>query len=318
VLLTPERFAQRLGAVGLALKHNGDYYGYSLALGSAEVTLATLTNAYRTLANGGAFTPLRTQPGDPAPKARQVMDAGASFIVSDVLADREARVPTFGLDNALSPRYWAAVKTGTSKDMRDNWCVGYSQRYTVGVWVGNASGEPMWNVSGVTGAAPVWRAVMDGLQRQSTPAIGRAWQPHAPPELVSRLARFDATIEPPRDEWFLPGTEQTVITRATASGRATSLIASPTDRSTIALDPDIPAQAQRLRIAAVAGTPPTWSWRMDGKRIGAATTLQWAPWPGTHRLELVDQAGAVRESASFEVRGAQVKTAARATTRLER
>ncbi len=311
VQVTPERFAQRLGAVGLRLKHNGDYYGYSLALGSAEVTLATLANAYRTLANGGAFTPLRTQPGDPSPKARQVMDAGASFIVSDILADREARVPTFGLDNALSPRYWAAVKTGTSKDMRDNWCVGYSQRYTVGVWVGNASGAPMWNVSGVTGAAPVWRAVMDGLQRQSAPANGRGLQPSAPPELRARHVRFDPAVEPPRDEWFLPGTEQTSVTRASASGHADTRIASPIDRSTVALDPDIPPQAQRLRIAAVAGTPSTWSWRLDGKRIGAATTLQWAPWPGPHRLELVDPFGVVRETANFEVRGAQVGPAAR-------
>jgi penicillin-binding protein 1C len=315
VLVTPERFAQRLRAVGLSLKHNGAYYGYSLALGSAEVTLATLANAYRTLANGGAFTPLRTQPGDPAPKARQVMDTGASFIVSDILADREARVPTFGLDNALSPRYWAAVKTGTSKDMRDNWCVGTSQRYTVGVWVGNASGEPMWNVSGVTGAAPVWRAVMDGVQRLAAPANGRAWQPPAPLELVSRQVHFDAAIEPPRVEWFLPGTEQTMFTRASAIGQAAALIASPTDHSTIALDPDIPPQAQRLRIAAATGTPPTWSWRMDGKRIGAEAPLLWAPWPGAHRLELVDQGGAVRASASFEVRGAQVKPNAGAALR---
>ncbi len=51
------------------------------------------------------------------------------------------------------------MKTGTSKDMRDNWCIGFTDRYTVGVWVGNASGEPMHDVSGVSGAAPVWQAL---------------------------------------------------------------------------------------------------------------------------------------------------------------
>ena len=57
-------------------------------------------------------------------------------------------------ESALATRFFSAVKTGTSKEMRDNWCVGFSERYTVGVWVGNASGAPMHDVSGVTGAAP--------------------------------------------------------------------------------------------------------------------------------------------------------------------
>jgi len=72
--------------------------------------------------------------------------------VADILADNNARALTFGLDNVLAVNSWAAVKTGTSKDMRDNWCIGFSQRYTVGVWVGNYSGASMWDVSGVTGA----------------------------------------------------------------------------------------------------------------------------------------------------------------------
>ena len=70
-----------------------------------------------------------------------------------ILADNGARARTFGLASALATRGFAAVKTGTSKDLRDNWCVGFTDRYTVGVWVGNASGEPMHEVSGVSGAA---------------------------------------------------------------------------------------------------------------------------------------------------------------------
>ncbi len=75
-------------------------------------------------------------------------------------ATRGAR--TFGLDSLLTTRFWTAVKTGTSKDMRDNWCIGWSQRYTVGVWVGNASGASMHDVSGVSGAAPVWHEAHGG------------------------------------------------------------------------------------------------------------------------------------------------------------
>jgi penicillin-binding protein 1C len=53
--------------------------------------------------------------------------------------------------NPLATRFWTAVKTGTSKDMRDNWCVGYSERYTVGVWVGNFRASPC-------GTSPAWPA----------------------------------------------------------------------------------------------------------------------------------------------------------------
>lgn len=304
VLVTPERFAQRLNGLGLKLARHGDFYGYSLALGSPEVTLAALANAYRALANGGVTSPLRMQPADAPAAPLRVMDAGASFIVADILADREARVPTFGLDNALSPRYWAAVKTGTSKDMRDNWCVGFSRRFTVGVWVGNASGEPMRDVSGVTGAAPVWRTVMDELERRSN-AAGPV---SAPPGVVMRHVRFDAAVEPSRDEWFLAGTEQPVVTGATAAGRASTRISSPVDRSVIALDPDIPSPAQRLPLVAVAGTPASWRWRLDGQRLGAVRDgLRWTLRLGSHRLELIDAQGRVMETATFEVRGAMAR-----------
>lgn len=308
VLVTPERFAERLGALDLKLARNGDFYGHSLALGSPEVTLASLANAYRTLANGGLLTPLRLQPGAAPAVPKRVMDARASFIVADILADREARVPTFGLDSVLSPRYWAAVKTGTSKDMRDNWCVGFTRRYTVGVWVGNASGEPMWNVSGVSGAAPVWRALMDSLERQAPRPAART--PSPPTGVLARPVRFEPAVEPPREELFIAGTEQAVVTASTARGQASALILSPADRSIVALDPDIPPQAQRLRLAAVDGVPSTWSWRLDGRRIGPAKPMQWTMWPGTHRLELVDGDGRAVASARFEVRGVQVKASA--------
>ena len=79
---------------------------------------------------------------------------------------------TFGLENPLATRVWSAVKTGTSKDMRDNWCIGFTSRYTVGVWVGNFSGAPMHDVSGVTGAAPIWRDLVQWLH--ATRRVGAA------------------------------------------------------------------------------------------------------------------------------------------------
>ena len=309
VAVSPEAFHQRLQALGLELRASGGTYGYSLALGSAEVTLAALTNAYRALANGGRASPWRLQPDAARASSTPVMDAAASYIVADILADREARALTFGLDNALAARRWAAVKTGTSKDMRDNWCVGFTRRYTVGVWIGNASGQPMADVSGTSGAAPVWRIVVDELMRQDQGAASRV--PPAPVGLVRQAVRYEPAIEPARSEWFLAGTEQSRIVRAAAAPPA-SLIAAPLDRTVFALDPDIPPLAQRLRIAPARPLPADWRWRLDGRVIGSATTRNVAPWPGAHRIELLDGTGRVREGVAFEVRGAalRVKSAA--------
>ena len=324
VMVSPDRFARRLVALGLPISKPGDFYGYSIALGSPEVTLLSLANAYRALANGGVTSAPRLQPGDTAPGTR-VMAAAPSFVVADILADNDARVPTFGLDNALATRYWSAVKTGTSKDMRDNWCVGFSARYTVGVWVGNAGGAPMHAVSGVTGAAPVWRTVMDALQRSDSAAEhpGRVLRAGArdarvasesagapaPPEGVVALAiTFDGQMEAPRTEWFLAGTETARVTPASPAGAAERLIASPDDRSVVALDPDIPPAVQRLRFEAVAPAPAGAAWRLDGRRVGAARPLPWSPWPGHHVLELVDARGVALDTVSFDVRGAQAKS----------
>lgn len=315
VMVTPHRFHRRLVALGLPLTEAGDYYGYSLALGSADVSLLTLTNAYRTLANQGRQAPVRMRLAEPAPRPAAVMSAAASHVIGDVLSDRHARARTFGLDSPLTTRFWTAVKTGTSKDMRDNWCIGWSQHYTVGVWVGNASGAAMREVSGVSGAAPIWHDVMAFLHRD------RASRQPAPPAGVERVAvRFEGVPEPARDEVFLAGTavpvvavgshhESTAAVPTGVSGRGAA-IASPADGTVFALDPDIPPQAQRVWLHAedVAGrTASAVAWRLDGKRLGHGGKLAWRPWPGRHRLELVDAKGTVLDTVHIEVRGATVR-----------
>ncbi|MCI3207106.1 MULTISPECIES: penicillin-binding protein 1C [Pandoraea] len=334
VMVTPRRFAQTLVSLGLPLTQSGDYYGFSLALGSADVTLLTLTNAYRALANGGTASgtnelmPERMNErmnGHATSTSRSPADDGqstgksragntartvvfspqVSFIVSDMIADRQARTRTFGLDSPLSTRYWTAVKTGTSKDMRDNWAVGYSRRYTVGVWVGNADGAPMWDVSGVSGAAPIWHRVMDYLHRRT------ASLPPAPPPGVEHVAvQYAEHVEPGREEWFLPGTSQPTIALSALATKAPSgplwRIAGPTDGTIVALDPDIPPANQRLWFQVAAAWPKGAAWRLDGKPLSGTSRVGWLPWPGRHTLELVDATGTVRDSVRFEVRGATV------------
>ena len=240
----------------------------------------------------------------PVPKkpAVQALDPRAAFIVGDILSDPYARARTFGTDSVLATRFWTAVKTGTSKDMRDNWALGWSQRYTVGVWVGNASGAPMGDVSGTTGAAPVWAGVMRWLhQREPSRA------PAPPSGLVAQDVRFGDRIEPARREWFLAGTQQPLFALHTpddgpAVGRPRIL--RPTSGTLIALDPDIPPRHQRLTLKAEA---PDVRWRLDGKPLGRGKEVQWMPWPGRHVIELTTARGEVIDSVRIEVRGAGVK-----------
>ncbi|QGS30895.1 penicillin-binding protein 1C [Cupriavidus metallidurans] len=309
VMVTPHRFHQRLVALGLPLTQSGDYYGYSLALGSADVSLLSLTNAYRSFANQGAYAPSRMTLNAAVPSKQNVMMPAATFVIGDVLSDRHARARTFGLDSPLTTRFWTAVKTGTSKDMRDNWCVGWSERYTVGVWVGNASGASMHDVSGVSGAAPVWHEVMEALH-QRTPSRAPAM-----PSGVERVAlTFDDELEPARQEVFLSGTGmRRVSVGTTEQGNTMPAIASPADGTIFALDPDIPPAAQRIWFHADGLTGQTAravSWRMDGKPLGKGGQVAWLPWPGRHRVQLVDAAGKVVHEIGIEVRGAGVRETA--------
>ncbi|MDM0046149.1 penicillin-binding protein 1C [Variovorax dokdonensis] len=319
VAVTPDAFARRLVALGLPLDRPGDHYGYSLALGSAEVTLLSLTNAFRTLANGGRYAPTRLLPGDPSAAPTQVMDERAAFIVGDILSDPNARIRTFGLDSLLATPFWSAVKTGTSKDMRDNWAVGFSERYTIGVWVGNANGEPMWDVSGVSGAAPVWSELMRALHRELP-----SHAPARPQGVVRSQVKFGpvldgtgAPIEAARGEWFVAGTEQAEFIaqrdRPTAPDGATETarIARPAPGTLLALDPDIPPSHQRLRLEAIglardASSAQQVQWRIGGRTIASGAQAQWLPWPGRHTLELADAQGRVLDQVQFEVRGAGV------------
>jgi penicillin-binding protein 1C len=324
VMVSPESFARELRAAGLPLRESGDYYGYSLALGSAEVSLLSLTNAYRMLANGGRYatTTMTVRPPAPADKSKALpatattaataaaaplLDPRAAFIVGDILSDPNARTRTFGLDSILSTRFWTAVKTGTSKDMRDNWAVGWSQRYTVGVWVGNASGASMWDVSGTSGAAPVWAEVMRFLHAREP---SRA--PAPPPGLVEARVEFGAgpdgsPIEAARGEWFLQGTEQPLFALDTGMANDANFarITAPSDGTIIAVDPDIPPLRQRVRFESEGRGV---QWRIDGKPFARGNSAQWLPWPGRHVIELVDGAGKVVDQRRIEVRGAGVVT----------
>jgi penicillin-binding protein 1C len=292
-----EAFRDRLWDTGYhGLTNDGQYYGFSLALGSAEVTLIEQANAYRSLANGGRFAPLRIKASDPHVASHAILSPQAAWIVADIMADSSARSGTFGIDSALRLPFWAAVKTGTSKAMRDNWCIGFTDRYTVAVWVGNLEGDSMKAVSGTSGAAPVWRDVMLALHANSP---GKA--PPRPAGIEPRRVAFAGNIEPPRRDWFLAGTAQTSQAFVPMTARRPRIV-NPVSGSVFALDPDIPIDRQRMGVA-VTGAVAGHRLILDRKDLGDADARpQVLAGPGAHQLALLDPGGRVIDQVRFTVR----------------
>ncbi|HEY80559.1 MAG TPA: PBP1A family penicillin-binding protein [Caldilineae bacterium] len=161
--------AQRLGISTLTRED----YGLSLALGSGEVSLLEMTNAFAAFANGGRrlephlILRVETQDGDlladaSQPYQVQAIEPAHAFLITSILSDGAARRPAFGRASRWLelPDRPVAAKTGTTNDVRDGWTIGYTPQIVAGVWVGNTDNAPMKGVSGVSSAAPIWRAFM--------------------------------------------------------------------------------------------------------------------------------------------------------------
>ncbi|MFN2131341.1 MAG: transglycosylase domain-containing protein [Anaerolineae bacterium] len=149
----------------------GERFGKALTLGGGEVTMLELVAAYGVFATGGdRVTPIGVQKvvdaegravyTPPASREQAVVDPRVAYLITDILSDEWARLPSFGEHSALYIGRPAAAKTGTTTDWRDNWTVGYTPDLLAGVWVGNADNAPMYHVSGITGAGPIWHDFM--------------------------------------------------------------------------------------------------------------------------------------------------------------
>jgi penicillin-binding protein 1C len=146
---------------------NAAYYGVGVTLGNAEVRLDELVSAYATFARDGSWrapTFVRSRARDTA--ERQLVSPRTAFWITDILADADARSFIFGRGGDLEFPFPVAVKTGTSQAYHDNWTIGYTRSVTVGVWVGNFDRRPLRDSSGVTGAGPIFHAVMLAAERR--------------------------------------------------------------------------------------------------------------------------------------------------------
>lgn len=294
-----EPFWQLLNDVGFNLSEQPDYYGNALALGGADITVWQLANAYRSLANGGVWRDVSLVAKDTLSSSspqKRILSSPASFIINSILSDRNARSLTFGYENPLATPFWTAVKTGTSKDMRDNWCVGFSQHFTVAVWVGNMQGLPMRDVSGISGAAPVWNSVMSYLEGDN---MGDA-APIAPEGVQQQRVTFQGFQQPSYDEWFIDGTEQSLVSY---QADTTPMIVYPVDGTIIALDPDMPVAVQKVYFRAHQGGETLHFW-LNERDLGVVVdNYAWQPRRGRYHLRLKTLSGQTRHEVFFEVRG---------------
>jgi 1A family penicillin-binding protein len=162
-----KEMAARLGITTLTRND----YGLSLTLGSGEIPLIEMTGAFQAMANGGRLVPPTTilqitdsfgrliQPARPQP--RQVLREEHAYLITHILSDNEARSSAFGPNSYLHLSRPAAAKTGTTNDFRDNWTMGYTPEIVTGVWIGNTDRTPMIDVSGLSGAGPIWHNFME-------------------------------------------------------------------------------------------------------------------------------------------------------------
>jgi membrane peptidoglycan carboxypeptidase len=220
-----QNMAGRLGLNTIA-NAPASQLGPSLALGSKEVSLLSLTGAYATFANQGtrvapvSILKITDSQGhtlysyDAAhPKGVRVISPQIAYLITSILADEKARYHEFGPGNPLELDRPAAAKTGTSNSFIDNWTMGYTPYVTVGVWVGNSDNSPMDNgVIGITGAGPIWHDVMEYV----------ADYYHYPPDAFTRPEDVQqGTVsaqtgllphpgEPTVSDWFIAGTMPTI------------------------------------------------------------------------------------------------------------
>ncbi|NTW01987.1 MAG: penicillin-binding protein, partial [Oscillochloris sp.] len=267
--------ASRMGIASLG--QDSARFGLALTLGSGELRPLELTVAYAAFANGGSrVTPYAIIAISGAPKPDHstptpIISPQTAYLISDILSDRFARMRAFGAESPLDIDRPAAAKTGTTTDWRDNWTVGYTPDRVVGVWVGNANGEPMQHMSGISGAGPIWHAVMLAAHR-GLPAHTFV----RPAGIVELTICADSGMLPgpicpdTRLERFVAGTEPHKTDTAHVAVQVDKLLGCrapanyPAARITTRIFRVLPPEAQAWGIENGIATPPTRICQQEG------------------------------------------------------
>lgn len=141
------------------LDRTADEYGLPLILGGGEITLDEAVHAYARLMNRAEDGEARDFP----------VSSGASWLTLEALVNG-SRPDDEALWQSFASARKIAWKTGTSYGNRDAWAIGTTPEYTVGVWVGNASGEGRPELKSISTAAPVLFDIFSFLPRSAWPA----------------------------------------------------------------------------------------------------------------------------------------------------
>ncbi|MEA5551696.1 penicillin-binding protein 1C [Anabaena cylindrica UHCC 0172] len=322
-----EAFLNRLRELGFAhLNQSAEYYGLGLTLGSAEVSLWELARAYVTMARLGKSTPLVTilnQSPVPSPQSPTPKPTNWQLII-DMLSDRYARATAFGVDSVLNLPFPAAVKTGTSSNYRDTWTVGFTTDYTVATWVGNFNGEPMRQVSGVTGAAPLWNRIMLHLHQYQTPTdfpppdgliqlpvcanSGLKPQPDCTSIVQEYFSPADKiAYENPADFHLTPEYDEWLARQPQSNSHADKFrIISPHDGDLFVVYPGEKSQPKlEFKLVGTSNLPiELW---LNGRHLSTQSTnaLFWHLQPGNWTLEA--RSGAMSDQINFQVELANTK-----------
>ncbi|PTY01690.1 hypothetical protein DB346_11705 [Verrucomicrobia bacterium LW23] len=313
---------QKLGAT--TLTKPASHYGLGISIGNAEMRLLELTNAYASLARMGRHKPWRAFYADgelpDTAAGTLVHDPLCCWQIADMLTDNDARTLTFGRDSYLRLPFPVAVKTGTSTDWRDNWAVGYTPEYTVGVWMGNFNNMPMRDVSGVTGSAPLFREIFVHLHKRygttwySRPAemvampihpiLGKAvaadfpgavteyFRPgHVPePAAPTDFDTLGRALLPPSFQAWVESPHNWLGDRVAIDPTRTEALAimTPVSGATYFLDPDLPPTSRRLLLRAKGPAERTWSSPTLHTYLGDNGQPYVTLAPGRHQLTLTD------------------------------
>lgn len=314
----PPALHEVLRRAGLSLEADAARYGLGLTIGNAEVSLVELAGAYAALARGGAVRRARLMEDQTDLSDRtDLFSAETCWLLADILSDPAARSAQFGTGGPLRLPFHCAVKTGTSSDFRDNWCVGFTPEFTVGVWVGNFDGSPMQGVSGASGAAPVFHRIMAHLHERTPPVWpekpsgiltaqidGRTGRMPAPgtPAVFLRGEFFASPPPPPRrdeldadgravlDEsawgaWYRSAANECASAFAlTTLAVGAPRILSPRDGMLCRLDPELPGSGGTLRLLSDLAESDA-RWHSDTLAISGHTARLS---PGEHRLRLTN------------------------------
>lgn len=238
------KFLQELGVKSLSGHPN--VYGDGLALGNGELTLYELVQAYTVIARMGDYKPLSFIDGEYLNnRSHRVLSEDVTSLIADIMSDPTAREKEFGLDSVLNFPYQTAVKTGTSSDYRDAWAVGFNDKYTVGVWIGNLDYSEMNEVTGSTGPALVLRSIFNELNKFREVRPLYFSKNLVKKRICIKTGHLEYNECEARDEWFISGTEPTGKVQLTSELR----IRKPSNGLMLAMDPRIPDEYEYFEFA---------------------------------------------------------------------